>query len=107
MSLELLKKIEEAEAKQEASRAEAQKEARDILKSVEEACVSHERDAALEHRALVQRVLEDAKATANRRIEAMAVEQAKEREGVLFAARARIGAAADEIYKRVVQDGAR
>ncbi len=107
MSLELLKSIEAAEVKAVEMRAEAQKEARDILKSVEEACIADERSAALEHRALGQRILEDARATANRRSDAQAGKEAAERDAVAKAAQARLDQAAQVIFERIVRDGHR
>lgn len=107
MSMELLKSIEQAETKAEGIRADAQKEARDILKVVEEVTVQNERAAALDHRALAQRVLEDARATATRRIEAMAAQEQASREAVEDAARAKLDKAAALIYERVVSDGHR
>ena len=58
MSLEILQSIEQAEAKADGMRAEAQKQAREILKSVEAACLAQERAAAIEHRALYQQLME-------------------------------------------------
>lgn len=107
MSLELLTSIEKAEARAEEIRAEAQREARDILKSVEEACTHNERDAALQQRAMVQRVLEDARETANRRIETEAAAEAGRREAVTIAAKGRLEDAANLIFERVVGDGNR
>ncbi len=107
MSLELLKNIERAEAKADDARAEAQKEARDMLKSVEEACLTQERNAALEHRALAQRILEDAKTTANRRIKEMDAQDAAERERITGAAQVKLDEAAQRIFERVVNHGDR
>lgn len=107
MSWEVLKAVERAEAKAEDIRQSAQKEAREILKSVEEACAIEERNAALEHRALSLRILEDAKATARRRIEMADAQEEKRRTAVVEAARRRLDEAADMIVKRVVTDGHR
>lgn len=107
MSLELLQSIEKAEAKAEGVRAEAQREAREILKTMEDMTLKNERDAVLEHRELTQYVLEEARVTATRRIEMMKDTQAAAREAVTNAARKRMDAAADLIYERVVQDGHR
>jgi len=107
MSWEVLKEVERAEAKAEDIRQSAQKEAREILKSAEEACAVQERNAALEHRALSLRILEDAKATARRRIEALEAEEAKKCAEEMDKARARLPEAAEIIYKRVVADGHR
>ncbi len=105
MSLELLKSIERAEAQADDARAKAQREGRDMLKSVEEACLVQERNAALEHRALAQRILDDAKATAQKRIAQMETQQAAEREGIAKEAQKRIDLAAQRIFERVVNHG--
>lgn len=107
MSLELLKSIENAEGKAEDIRAGAQREAREIMKGVEEAVVTNERSAALEHRALAQQIAEDARQAATRRIEAMAAEEAQARTQVTGTARAKLDAAANLIFERVVNDGHR
>lgn len=107
MSLELLQSIEKAEGRAEEIRANAQKEAREMLKGVDEACVSNERAAALDHRAQAQRIAEEARNAASRRIEAMAADEAKAREQVTTAARAKLDAAANLIFERVVVDGHR
>ncbi len=107
MALEVLRSIEAAEARAAEIVAAAQREARDILKATEEACAVNERNAALEHRALQQRILADARATANRSIAAAEAGEHAEREAVAAAARAKLDAAAKLIYERVVQDGHR
>ena len=107
MSLELLQNIEKAEARAEEIRAEAQREARDMLKSVEEVCVTNERNAVLEHRALSQGILEEAKEAAGKRIDAMAAKEETSRGQVTDAARQKLDAAANLIFERVVSDGHR
>lgn len=107
MSIELLQSIEKAEAQAEEIRAEAQRESREMLKSVEEACGIAERQALLDHRVIVQRVLEDAKATATRRIETMAAAEAEKRETVAIEAKKKLDDAANLIFERVIQDGHR
>lgn len=107
MSLELLQSIEKAEAKAESIRAQAQREAREILKSMEDMTLKNERDAVLEHRELTQYVLEEARVSAARRIERTLDAEARAREAVTDAARNKVAAAANLIYERVVQDGHR
>lgn len=107
MSLELLKRIEAAESKADEARAEAQREARDVIQSVETACVVHEREAVLEHRALGQRIVEDAKETAMRRNASMEKEQAAKRDAVRGAARQKLDTASQFIFERIVNDGHR
>lgn len=105
MSMELLGRVEQAEAQAEAIRAQAQQEAREMIKGVEEACVAGERAAALDQRGMSQRILEDARSTAEKRIEAMAADETASREAMVADAKKKVGAAATLIFKRVVEDG--
>lgn len=107
MSLDIIKRIEAAETKAEAMRAEAQKEARELLKGVEEACVAGERASASEQRRMAQRVIDDARLVAEKRTQALAKEEATAREQVVAAARQKLDAAAQRIFERTVQDGDR
>lgn len=107
MSMELLQRIEQAETQAEGIRAQAQREARDILKGVEETIVTSERSAVLEHRAMAQHVLEEAERTAHKRIGQAAAAEAEQRAETVAAARQRLQAAANLIYERVVNDGHR
>ncbi len=58
LSLEVLSQIREAEEKAENIRQDAQREAREIIKSVESACASAERSAAVDHRGMYQQMME-------------------------------------------------
>lgn len=107
MSLELLQSIEKAELGAEAIRADAQKEAREILKAVEEACTQNERTAAIDQRAMAQRVLEDARLAATKHIEVAAAKDKDARDAVVAAARQKLDAAANLIFERVVENGHR
>ncbi|MCL1964338.1 MAG: hypothetical protein FWF69_04675 [Firmicutes bacterium] len=107
MSIALLRQIEAAEARAAETLVRAQREARDILKTADEAGGTNERNAALEHRALTQRVLEDARATARRQIDELEKAEALEREKIIEAARERLPGAARVIFERIVNDGAR
>lgn len=105
MSLEILKSIQDAEEKAEEMRGGAQREARDIIKSVESACASTERAAAIEHRALYQQMMERSRA-------GVESELAHKREGLEAQRRAlckdaetRLDAAATQIFERVVKHG--
>ncbi|MEG0766531.1 MAG: hypothetical protein RR482_02340 [Clostridia bacterium] len=107
MSLELFERIQTAEANADAIRAEAQREARDMLKSVEAACLAEERRAAQEHRAGAQRKLEDAQQKMEKELEQEKAAHEKARQTVNEAAKARLPQAAALIFERVVNNGHR
>lgn len=107
MSLEILASIEQAEARAEEVRAQAQREAREMLKSVEEACVQGERTAALDQRAMMQSLVEEARLAADKRIRQMAAQEAVSREALMDVARVKLDEAADVIFERVVENGHR
>lgn len=107
MSLEILKSIEQAEGRAEEIRAQAQREARDMIKASEEASVQNERSAALEQRGVVQAILDDARRAAEKRIASMAQEEEAACQAVAEAARKHLDAAANLIFERVVENGHR
>lgn len=107
MALEILKQIEQAEGKAEGMRQDAQRDAREMLKSVEEACVIGERQAAAEQRAMAQSMLEEARSTTSRRLDAEAEKVAASREKAMAEARTRLSDAANLIFERVVGNGNR
>ncbi len=107
MSLELLKSIQEAEAKAEAERQNAQREAREMIKGVTDACTENERRAAVEHRALFQNILDEKKAAVELDIKKLASTHERARSELLQKAQGNIDAAADMIVKRVLSDGHR
>lgn len=107
VSLELLKSIQEAEARAEAERANAQREAREIIKGVMDACTENERRAAVEHRALFQSILDEKKTQVEHRLKQLASVKEQERDEMMRAARQRLPEAADRIVKRVLSDGNR
>lgn len=106
-SLEVLKDIEKAEARAENILAEAQRESREMVKAAEEASLAQSLSAAQEHRALAQRILEDAQATVRKRIDALNEADARSREQVCGQARKKLDAAAQRIFERIVSDGNR
>lgn len=105
MSLEILQSIELAEGKAEAMRADAQKQAREIVKSVEAACLAQERAAAVEHRALYQKLMEQDRARVAGELEQKSREYAAERARLCKAAEARLEQAATQIFERIVRHG--
>ncbi len=107
MSLELLKSIQEAEAQAEAERTNAQREAREIIKGVTDACTENERRAAVEHRALYQSLLDERKAQVEQKLKQLASGQELARNEMMQAVKQRLTQAADRIAERVLSDGNR
>ena len=120
MSLEILQSIEQAEAKADGMRAEAQKQAREILKSVEAACLAQERAAAIEHRALYehlyhkpsldvdelyQQLMEQDRVRVAGELAKKSQSYAAERANLCKAAEARLEQAATQIFERIVRHG--
>ena len=107
LSLELLKSIQEAEARAEAERTNAQREAREIIKGVTDACTENERRAAVEHRALFQSILDERKSQVELTLKQLASGQEQVRNDMMRASQQRLFEAADRIVKRVLSDGNR
>ncbi len=107
LSLELLKSIQEAEARAEAERTNAQREAREIIKGVTDACTENERHAAVEHRALFQSMMDEKKTQVELALRQLAAGQEQARNEMMRAARQRLSEAADRIVERVLSDGNR
>ncbi len=107
VSLELLARVEQAEAAAEERRASAQKEAREILKGVEEATLAMGRAAGLANRELAAEVLNAARAEAQRQIEAKQKAEAAEHEALRALAAQKLANASSIIFERVVNDGHR
>ncbi len=107
MSLELLQGIQEAETKADQERGDAQREAREIVKGVTDACLENERRAAVEHRALFQSMLEEKRTQVEQQLAGLAEDKIKAREEMMAGARQHLSDAADFIAKRVLSDGHR
>jgi DNA-directed RNA polymerase subunit F len=107
LSLELLKSIQEAEAQAEAERANAQREAREILKGVADACTENERRAAVEHRALFQSMQDEKKTQVEHKLAQLATAKEQARNEMMRAAQQRLSVAADRIAERILSDGNR
>ena len=107
MSNSILEKIEAAEHEADAIRAQAAREARDILKAVEEAGAAQARQAARSQSEAAQRRLEAAKVLIGDEIKALEVRRGAEREAMRKTAAARVSQAGQLIYERVVSDGHR
>ncbi len=107
MSLELLKSIQEAESQAESERTNAQREAREIIKGVTDACTENERRAAVEHRAFYQSLLDERKAQVELKLKQLASGQELARNEMMQAVKQRLTQAADRIAERVLSDGNR
>ena len=69
MATELFESVRAAEDKAEGILAEAQREARELIKETEAACVEGERKMAREHRALYQSILEEKRAATQQELD--------------------------------------
>ena len=107
LSLELLKSIQEAEAQAEAERANAQREAREIIKGVTDACTENERRAAVEHRALFQSIQDEKKKQVEQKLVKLSAAKEQARSEMMRAAKQRLDSAADRIAERILSDGNR
>ena len=105
MSLEILQSIEQAESQAEQVRGDAQREARDMLKSVEAACVARERAAAIDHRGLYQQLMEQNRVSVEGELAKKSQTLAKERAALCKDAEARLDQAATQIFERIVRHG--
>ena len=105
MSLEILQSIERAESQAEHVRGDAQRAARDMLKSVEAACVAHERAAAIEHRGLYQQLMEQNRVSVEGELAKKSQTLAKERAALCRDAETRLDQAATQIFERIVRHG--
>lgn len=107
LSLELLKSIQEAETQAEAERANAQREAREILKGVTDACTENERRAAVENRTLFQSIQDQKKTQVEKKLAQLNLTKEQARSEMLRAAQQRLPMAADRIAERILSDGNR
>lgn len=107
LSLDLLSQIERAEQSAEEVRADAAREARDILKAVEEACLVSERDAARDIREGAQRLTEETRIGTQDEIRALEVRRSGEREILRRDAQGRVAQAGGLVFERVVKNGHR
>jgi hypothetical protein len=107
LSLELLKSIQEAEAQAEAERTSAQREAREIIKGVADACTENERRAAVEHRALFQSIQDDKKTQVELKLLQLASVKEQARNEMMRASQQRLLKSADRIVERILSDGNR
>lgn len=107
MSSTILEQIEKAEHEAESIRVQATREARDIVKAVEEASIAQGRQAARSQAEAAQRKIEAARVLIGDEIKALEVRRGAERENLRKAASARVDKAGQLIFERVVLDGHR
>ena len=69
MSLEVLRAVEQVESRAEQIRANAQQEARDVLKKAENQCAAQIADANKSHRIMQKELIEDASGLVAKRLE--------------------------------------
>ncbi len=105
LSLEILQSIQAAEAKAEEMRSDAQREARDMIKSMESVCVAQERSAAIEHRALYQQLMDQDRQRVEAQLAQNSQELARQRAALCKDAEKRLDQAATQIFERIVNHG--
>ena len=105
MAVELLEAVRAAEEKAETIRRDAAEQAREIVKSVEEAVLESGRQGAAEIRAAYQERMNACQRAAQERIEAQAGEGQKALAALLAQARKNIPQAAALIAERIVRHG--
>lgn len=103
----LLDQIELAEQQADEIRAGAQKEAREILKSVEEANQIMERQQTREMHDAAARRIDEARVTTDDEIRALQMRRESEREALKRTAQARVSQAGRAVFERIVHNGNR
>lgn len=103
----LLDKIEQAEAQADMIRANAQKEAREMIKAVEEANLSMERQMTKDMHDKASHRLEEAKIATQDEIKALEMRRSSEREALKRTAQAHVSQAGMAVFERVVNHGDR
>ena len=107
MARELFRAVQAAEENADLILQEAQRNAREKVKTAETEITAYERDIALEHRALYQSILEERRRAVQARIESEAPQVEQQQQQSLTAARSRLDMAAERIFERVWNDGDR
>lgn len=107
MSESIMLQIERMEQEAEQIVHDASHQARDIVKSVDEACMVQERMALKDIRDEVQKQLEERKKGVQGEIKLLAVKRAAEHEEMYRDAQKRVAMAADLIFERIVKNGTR
>ena len=107
MANDLFSKVREAEQKAEVILGEAQREALKLVKDAEADCADGERNAAREHRALYQSILEKKREEVAGELEQSAQMQRAQIDKQMADARGRLPDAVKCIAERVMNDGNR
>ncbi len=102
LSLELINQIEQAEREAEEIRNNSLREARDVIKSVDEASIIYVRNSQLEIRDSVQRIIEEARIRTQDEIKELEIKRAMERESIRRAAQKKLDIASKLIFERIV-----
>lgn len=103
----ILERIQAAEEEAQAIRAQAAREARDILKATEEDMSLKARQMAKAQTELAQRRVEGARVMIGDEIKALEVRRSAQREAMKKEAAARVDQAGKLIFERVVLNGHR
>lgn len=107
LSTTLLEQIREAEQQAEQIRSAAGKEAREIIKSVEEAVVQESRQGLKDIHEGAQRLVEETRISTGDEIKTLELRRSAEREAMKALAQSRIENAGRTIFERVVANGHR
>ena len=107
MANELLRAVQTAEENADLILQEAQRSARELIKNAEAEITEHERNVALEHRALYQSIMEERRRSVEARIAANAPAVQQRQDAGLSTARGRLESVAHRLFERVVSDGDR
>lgn len=107
LAKEVFEAVRAAEGKAETVMLEAQREAREIIKQAEGETIESERTTALEHRAMFQRLMEEYRVKAQQEIDAGQKQREARRDELAGQARAKLEAAAQCVFERVLNDGDR
>ena len=107
MALEMLEKIREAEKQASEVTASAQSEAREMIKSVQEACLEREHQENANLRTLYQDGMEQAERNAKRAIDEERLQNDREIQQMIDNGRTNILQAAEMIFERIVENGNR
>ncbi|MGI6182992.1 MAG: hypothetical protein ACOYIH_02700 [Candidatus Fimadaptatus sp.] len=107
MSESVMLQIEKMEQEAEQIVKDASREARDMVKSVDEACMAQERASARDIRDSAQQLLKERRQGVEGEIKLLEVKRAAEREALCKDARRRVAMAADLIFERIVKNGDR
>ena len=107
LSESIMLQIEKMEQEADNIVKDASRQAREMVQSVDEACMARERAATRDIRDEAQRMLEERRQSVQGEIKLLNVRRAAEREAMCKEARQRVNMAADLIFERIVNNGDR